>query len=337
MSRASASVMTTTDHYLSQQDGVITRRQALTAGETASSIRSLLRRRIWAVVHPGVYVHHTGPLTWTQRTWAAVLAQWPAALGGHSALRAHEGPGRRRHDDCGPIEVIVPNERRPRARLTGVGVRRSRRFDEAVQLNLSPPRQRYDDAIIELADRARSDLDAIAVLADACGARRTTAARLQTHAASMSRLKRRAWLEAVLDDIAEGTCSVLEHAYLRLVERAHGLPRGLRQVAAEGADGRRMFRDVVYGGDQPRWRQYVELDGRLGHETATDRDRDLERDLDASLERADTVRLGYGQVLGRPCTTAAKLGRLFQCRGWPGETTPCPSCTGAGFPGLTHG
>lgn len=79
-----------------------------------------------------------------------------------------------------------------------------------------------------------------------------------------------------------------------------------------------MFRDVVHGGSNPRWRQVVELDGRMFHESSVARDRDLERDLDTALGGADTVRLGYGQVLGRPCATAAKLARLFQLRGWRG-------------------
>jgi len=313
------------DALLDRQDGLIARRQVLAAGGSAHDIRRRLRRREWATVHPGVYVNHTGPLTWRQRAWAAVLLHWPAALSGASALRAHEGPGRRRHDDRATIEVIVRRGRRATS-IPGVGVRASRRFDEAVQLDLHPPRQRYDDAIIELADTAHDDLAAIATLADACGARRTTAARLRAQVAVMSRLRRRRWLEAVLDDIAEGTCSVLEHAYLTRVERAHGLPRGLRQIPDRDGRGRRVYRDVVYGGNRPRWRQYVELDGRLGHETTADRDRDLERDLDAALEHADSVRLGYGQVLGRPCGTAAKLGRLFQRQGWNGEATRCPRC-----------
>ena len=46
----------------------------------------MVRRREMAVVHPGVYVNHTGALSWDQRAWAAVLHYWPAALTGESAL-----------------------------------------------------------------------------------------------------------------------------------------------------------------------------------------------------------------------------------------------------------
>lgn len=310
---------------LDRQDGVVARRQVLACGLPPAYVARRLRRRDWVPVHPGVYVTHTGPLTWRQRAWAAVLACRRSALDGWSAIRAHEGPGRRRGDEKERIEVVVPRGHLP-APLDGVRVRESRTFEASAQLHLHPPRVRYDDAIILLADRATDDLERIAILADACGGRRTTSARLLTRIDELARLRHRAILVAVLGDIAEGTCSVLEHAYLTKVERAHGLPHGLRQVAATDGSGRRRYRDVVYSGRSPRWRQIVELDGRLGHDTAADRDRDLERDLDAALERAGTVRLGYGQVLGRPCSTAAKVGLLLQQQGWPGQATTCPDC-----------
>lgn len=312
------------EEILDRQDGVISRRQALAAGMTRTDVARMVRRREWSQVHPGVYVNHTGRLSWRQRAWAAVLACWPAALDGPSSLRAHEGPGRRGGGN-GPIHVMVDHPRHPKP-PPGVRVRRARRFHETVQWNLSPPRMRYDDTIIDLAARARSDLDAVAVLADACGARRTTAARLLTRLGELPWVPRRDWLTRVLTDVAEGTCSVLEHGYLTLVERPHGLPTGLRQVEARDQHGRRMFRDVVYGGKRPRWRQIVELDGRLFHDSVRARDRDLDRDLDAAAGEAQTIRLGYGQVHDRPCWTAFRLAQLFRRLGWHGTPHECPAC-----------
>lgn len=52
------------DFLLRQQSGVISRRQALDTGLQHHQIRRLLRRNEWARVHHGVYVNHTGPLTW---------------------------------------------------------------------------------------------------------------------------------------------------------------------------------------------------------------------------------------------------------------------------------
>lgn len=92
------------DHLLLVQSGVASRRQALEAGLRPHDIRRLLRRREWAVVHPGVYVDHTGPLTWRQRAWAAVLyAGAGAALDRESAIRAEAGPGWRGCRDTDPI------------------------------------------------------------------------------------------------------------------------------------------------------------------------------------------------------------------------------------------
>lgn len=179
---------------------------------------------------------------------------------------------------------------------------------------------------LSIADAAAGDLAAIAVLADACGGRRTTAHRLLAALSETARLHRRDWLEQVLLDVAQGTCSVLEHGYLTRVERPHGLPRGLRQVEARDGSGRRLFRDVRYGGERPRWRQNVELDGRLDHTSVADRDRDLDRDLDAAVDLEDTVRLGYGQVFERGCRTASRLDLLFQRRGWRGTGHCCHAC-----------
>ncbi|SFB90212.1 hypothetical protein SAMN04487968_102223 [Nocardioides terrae] len=70
--------------------------------------------------------------------------------------------------------------------------------------------------------------------------------------------------------------------------------------------------------DYPELGLAFELDGRLGHDGSAARDRDLERDLDAAVDAGrTTIRIGWGQVFDRPCSTAAELGRLLQQRGWP--------------------
>lgn len=303
---------------LRDQDGVVSRRQLHEAGLTPGDLARMLRRRELARVHPGVYVEHTGPLTWQQRAWAGVLFAWPAALTHRSAVRAAEGPGRRSGEDR-LIEVTVDRQRHLSGDADGVRIRRMRDFEARVQWNLGPPRVRYDDAIIDVAADAPSDLDAVAALADACGSRCTTAARLLRTLAQRPRVPRRTWLENILDDVAQGTCSVLEHGYLDLVERPHGLPTGQRQ-ASHRHHGATVYRDVDYDG------VVVELDGRLFHDSAHARDLDLERDLDAAVSGAETIRLGYGQVFERGCSTAARLGLVLQRQGWPGQAQRCAAC-----------
>jgi len=290
------------------QDGVVSRRQALESGLSRAALEWKLQRGDWMTVHPGVYAAQTGPLSWHQRAWAAVLLYWPAALSHESAL------GR----ESEPIHVAVDAVRHLRER-PGITLHRMRGFDAKVFWNLTPPRIQYEHAVLDVAEES-SELDAIAALAQACGSRRTWPARLRDVLASRARCPRRGWFAALLQDIDEGTCSVLEQRWLE-VERRHGLPVGRRQKPAN-APGRRMFRDVVY----EALGFIIELDGRLGHDTADDRDRDMERDLDAAVDRLETVRLGYGQVMGRGCGTAAKVARILRRRGWSGELVRCPDC-----------
>jgi hypothetical protein len=302
------------------QCGVVSRRQALTSGLEQHDIRRLLRRREWAQVHPGVYVDHTGPLTWIQRAWAAVLYAWPAALAHESALRAADGPGRRRGDRETLIHVVIDHQRTvtPPA---DVRVHRCRHANGRVLWNLGPPRLRYEEAVLDVAFDASDDLVSLGILAAAIQARSTTADRLIGFLQSRARVPRRDWFVAVLRDLAEGTCSVLEHEFLIRVERAHGLPRATRQQRAISATGI-VYRDVAYVDAL-----VIELDGRLFHDTAGQRDRDFERDLDAAVDALETIRLSWGQVHSRSCSTAARLAVVLQRRGWRGAPVPCgPEC-----------
>lgn len=305
---------------LRDQDGVVSRAQLLRRGLTTTAVNRLTRRGELVALHPGVYVDHNGPPTWSQLAWGAVLHAWPAALCLDSALRAAEGPGRRDRATR-LIHVAIEERRRVRA-VDGVVVHRVAGFGDRVQWNSGPPRIRYEESVLDVAAAARSELDAVGVLADAVGARRTTAARLLGRLEARPRIARRPWLEAVLDDVAQGTCSVLEQGYQSMVVRPHGLPVGVLQAPALATSGR-IYRDV----DHPDLRLKVELDGRLFHTATADRDRDLERDLDAVVGGGEaTVRLGFGQVFHRACSTAAKLGAIMNRLGWDDQVLRCPAC-----------
>jgi hypothetical protein len=313
---------------LADQSGVISRRQAADLGLQPHDLRRLVRRRDLTQIHPGVYVDHTGDPSWLQRAWAGVLAcasydsrrrlETPrpddlgAALAGASAMRAADGPGRR--EDVGRIVVAVARDRRVVA-PAGVTVVRTYDLAGRVLWNVGPPRMRYDEAALDVALETSGELDAIGVVARAVQSRHTTALRMQESLAGRTRASRRLFLQSVLADVTRGTCSVLEHEYVTRVERPHGLPVGQRQVRA-GTLGGVVYRDVAVG------EQLVELDGRLFHDTAEQRDRDFERDLDAAVGGQGTVRLTWGQVVDRPCTTAAKLSRVFERAGWPAGR-PC--------------
>lgn len=185
--------------------------------------------------------------------------------------------------------------------------------------NTSPPRQRLEDAVLCVAADARDDLAAVGVLSQVCGERRTTPARLLTALDHRPRLRRRAWIASVLGDLAAGTTSVLEHGYLTRIERAHGLPRARWQERVVSASGTR-YRDATYDG-----RAVVELDGRAHHSSASQRDDDLQRDLELAAAGGATVRLGYGQVYGTTCATTVAVVRFLRSRGVRVTPHPCGS------------
>jgi hypothetical protein len=304
--------------HLRRQCGVISRSQVLASGEVDHLIARMLRRREWARVHLGVYVDHTGPLTWHQRAWIALLYAAPSALAGRSALRAH---GVRGHDVDDVIHIVVAHDRRLDDR-PGLRIERSRHYDRAVQVNLSPPRVRVEHALVRVASAAPTDDASVGVLADGCQTRRTTTARLADELRASPKLARRGLLLAILDDVATGALSVLERRFLLHVERAHGLPRARRQKPERTLAGS-VHRDVEY----VEQALLVELDGRLGHELALDRWDDLDRDLAAATSGRLTLRAGWGQVL-QPCRLAGVLAVVLTARGWTGSVHPCgPGCS----------
>lgn len=313
---------------LARQHGVVSRAQALARGVAPHDLRRMVRRRELRPLHAGVYVDHTGEPTWQQQAWSAVLAcsspdghaegsALGAALAGPSAMRAADGPGRSTGDH-GAIHVVVPRHRRVVAPV-GVEVTRTYGLADRVQWNTGPPRMRYDEAALDVALVASTELAAIGAVARAVQSRHTTALRMADVLAARARAPRRDFLAGVLRDVASGTCSVLEHAYLTRVERPHHLPTAVRQLRARTASGI-CYRDGAYG------ELLLELDGRLWHDTAEQRDRDFERDLDAAVAGHGTVRLTWGQVCDRPCSTAAKVSQLLVRQGWP-SGRPCgPGC-----------
>ncbi len=294
---------------LSAQDGVVARRQLHEHGAAPHDLKRWVRRRLLIPVHPGVFVHHTGPLSDAQRSWAAVLACGPGAA---LCLVARPGP---------LVHVAIDASRRVVA-PSGVRVHRVGDLSSLVRWTSSPPRLLPEHDVLLAVDLADGEEEVVWLLSDAVRTRITTVDRIRRAGSSRHRLRHRRLGLAVLDDVERGTHSVLEHRYLRDVERAHGLPTGTWQVR-RGVDGRTEYADVRYG----PFRLGVELDGRTGHEGWEAENRDARRDLDQAAEGWTTVRLRHRQVFGEACVTAVRLGRLLRTRGWEGEPRPCgPGC-----------
>lgn len=303
------------------QDGVISRQQMIKSDEFGDerSVRAEIRRRLrgreWSTLLPGVYVDHTGPPTWRQEAWGAVLFYAPAALAGPSALHAWRLRGFDPEPGA-PVSICVDRSRGVRRRV-GVHVRQIARMDTLCVMDAGIPRQRVEHALIDVASAHRHLDDCVAVLADAVQEGRTTVPRLRDALSLRTRVRHRALMREVLDDVEGGVRSALEHRFVNQVERAHGLPASVRQrlVVVGGAS---TYRDAEYD----EFGVVVELDGRVAHEGLRAQARDVERDIDAAISGQVTIRPGWRHVL-EPCRLAESVGSLLRARGWTGHVTPC--------------
>lgn len=293
------------------QNGVVSRRQLIELEATDSDIQRLVRRRALIRVHRGVYINHTGQLTWEQRAWAAVLALEPAALSHGSAM-----PGGPR---TGPIHVAIEEDRVAPIRV-GVVTHRMTDLATRVNWNAGPPSVWPAHATLDVASAADGEAAVFAVLASALHTRQVWPESLESALADRKRVPQRALLKALIHDLATGQHSVLERGFARLLD-THQLPQPSRQVRSAMSAGI-AYRDAVFSA----YNLVVELDGRAFHDTATARDRDATRDLEAATANLQTIRLTYGQVFRDGCATAGRLSSVLNRRGWSGAYSRCPTC-----------
>ncbi|MGH3353139.1 MAG: hypothetical protein ACRDPS_20920 [Nocardioides sp.] len=296
---------------LRMQDGVASYAQLIAGGVTRIDIERRLRRNELRRVHPRVYAGHTGPLTWTQRAWAAVLYAEPAFL---CWISLEQPKGR---DAGDPIHVAIDKSRRVRPQ-DGLVIHRLADLAPRTYGG-TPPRLNVEDNALMMAHEARKEVDAIAAFAQVASRTYVTAATLRAALERYPSLRRRSLIAGMIDDLEAGTHSVLEHGYLAKVERPHGLPAGKRQALRVGPSGSQ-FRDVEYAA----YGLVVELDGALGHESWRDQARDADRDLDDLAQLGSvTARLRWHQVFDTPCRTAARVGKILARNGWPGPVRRC--------------
>jgi very-short-patch-repair endonuclease len=314
-----------------EQAGVVSRRQLLAAGMSPSAIARRARAD-WRVMYPGVYYVDTGQPSAMARVWAAWLyadstlwrtgepggadtvAAVVAAVAGDCALWLAGVL-----DECPDvIEVAVPRDRHLARRS---GIRVLRRECLPVQSARRPPRLAIDEALLDVVHRARR-AELVVDLVLAAGQRRlTTPQRLLAAVDRRPRLRWRALVRDLCDELADGVHSTLERRYAEL-ERRHGLPTGERNVREAAPVMGSWFRDVRYRAQ----RLIVELDGRGAHPTAA-AFRDRRRDNHAARLGETTLRYGWREVVGAPCEVAAEVAQVLALGGWMGRPRPCgPDC-----------
>jgi hypothetical protein len=204
---------------LRDQDGVISRGEALSCGMTEGQLRHLIRPGgPWQRLLPGVYLTVTGTRTSDQAEIAALRYAGPAAaITGIGALRRHGVPV----PALAEVAVLVPagHRRRPQPGVTVVPTTRMPEFimaSGAIRFTLAAR------AVADAGRQLGSFRDYRAVVAGAVQRRRCTLDELTGELAGMSR-RHSGWLREALAEVADGVRSVAEGDLRTLIRRA-GLP-----------------------------------------------------------------------------------------------------------------
>ncbi len=301
------------------QCDLVTRAQCVSAGLTSKAIEVRLTRGRWRRLHRNVYLTQPGRDGWWTTATAAHLACGRDAAWSHETAAFVWGlVARPPHR----IDVLVDDTRRI-VPPDGVRLHRSVHVDRRCDQLRWPWRTSFDETLLDLSQDGSLDRT-FALLARAFQRQLTSEATLLARLRERARHIHRGAIEDVLADVVTGAESAMEIRYLRDVERAHGLPRGLRQVLDQAATGNPRLRDVAYPGQ----RVIVELDGRLGHDQAADRVSDGRRDRDSAVDGWLTLRVFWPDVAVTPCRLGQQMGTVLGRYGWTGRPRRChrPDC-----------
>jgi hypothetical protein len=207
---------------IKEQDGVVSRKQVLTAGLSRKALRHKLRPDgPWSVRLPGVYQTQTGALTQGQREVAALLYGGPrSVLTGVAALRHFQLPV----PEMDVVDILIPAQSQHRS-ISYVRVHRTTRMPEIV----------YGPRYGVCAPPARAAADAVRGLTSLRTARALLAGVVQNRGCAPWQLEQElragpvqysAMLRSVLAEIADGVRSAPEAELRELIRRA-GLPMPL--------------------------------------------------------------------------------------------------------------
>jgi very-short-patch-repair endonuclease len=209
----------TLSRVLRENEGVITRAQALGCGLSLAEIRHRIRPGgPWQRLFPGVYLGVTGTPTQRQTEVAALRRAGPASVLTGIAALGHHGV---RTPGSPYITVLIPAAQRRRskgfARIWG-----TTRMPEFV----------FTDGAVRFADAARAVADAARELQSFREVRAVTADAVQRGRCRIDQLaeelarapaRQSGWLRRTLAEVADGVRSVAE-GDLRDLIRAAGLP-----------------------------------------------------------------------------------------------------------------
>lgn len=293
------------------------------AGISTEKLRWLIASGRWQLVFPRTLATFSGPVPYETRLRAALLYAGEGATLSHETAAAEHGFHARRPER---IHVTVPYARDVVGQ-PGLVIHRSRTIKPSDVLATTPRRTSVERTVVDLLASRRTATAALGLVADAIRTRRTTAPRVRARLLESPGAK---WRRIVLDalpDVEAGAHSPLELRDAQL-RRRHGLPAGKRQVRRSGTGVE--YLDVLID----PYDLHVELDGRLGHDRATEQWRDMRRDNRSELARLRHLRYGWGDLVDRPCAVAIEQAQVLRQQGWTGAFKRCPTCPQELPPGL---
>ncbi|MEO7753495.1 MAG: hypothetical protein ABIS35_08790 [Terracoccus sp.] len=265
------------------RDGVVSRAELGAVGIGRHDVRHEVAGGRWRRHGRQTLAVHTGPLSTLARCWAAVFetGRGIAAVDGVTALR-HAGLRGYVDDDVHVSTVHNHNTER----LPGVRIHKVIRRVEGELVTTGLPRTRPEVAAVRAAHWAASDRQAALILLMTVQQRLTTPRRLAAAQRLVRGRTRRAFIRAVVRDIAFGAQSLGELDFARLC-RERGLPEPSRQVVRETPAGR-TYLDVGWAdvdlvvevdGAQHRWGLAVTDDNLRQNDVTLTGDRVLRIDV----------------------------------------------------------
>lgn len=295
--------------------GIVSLQQAKAAGVARKKLHQQARSGKGQRVHRGVYATFAGELTRTAELWAAI------SRAGRGAMLSHETAAEIQGLSSQPsslIHITVPTRRRPaqRGEIAGVVIHRSDQAQADPVPYTELPRTRLMDTVLDLVAAADSFEQACTWIARAVTLTGLTTADIAAAMAARTRMRRRRLLEEMLTDAGDGVHFPLEHHYVKMIVRPHGLPAGTRQPRQREPRQRdgmaAWYLDFAY----PQYKVVVELDGAIASPPVA-------RAPDA-LDGSQTIALGWPDVIDHPCANAARLARILIDGGWDAATLrPC--------------
>jgi hypothetical protein len=245
-----------------EQSGVMARRQLLELGVSRDVIRAHVAARRWAWRTESVLTTTTGPLSWNQRLWVAVLHASPGSLiGGLTATKVHG----LKNWDRDLITVIVDDELSFDP-VEGVSFFRSRRPIAKMQASGRLPVCKIEPAVLLFSGYERNRRTAHGAVAATVQQGLTTPDLLREWVERMRPLRRAKEFRRLLDDLAGGARSLAEVDVRRACEK-FGVQPPRRQKRRK--DSRGKFRWIDCEWDLPDGSVLLlEIDGAFHLEVA---------------------------------------------------------------------